>query len=246
LTLVLREPYGYSTEKERPPPKLTNRLKIAARIVIGLLALVGLLYVGTMFFVFVIAPHAMCQVQTQSTAISPDGFFLAKYEQLNCPKGSGDSKGSVVLGKASDPSRGTVVLSVPPTTNEVTMTWQGPRKLLLTVPQGTEPSNLNSDPYGGDVIVALRTSGQVSVDPAGRLPAERSVAFASLRRQEDFKRWLGEKGIPFVIEAVRGQEYVIWDERDTKQVLGWEHLNEEAAGASLLQQQNSYRFERQP
>ena len=207
-------------------------------MILWVFAGIGVVYVGAMAFLTVAGPRFICELQMRGTAVSPDGMYVARFEQLACPADAGRSGGTVLISKISEPKRGTQVLHVPLTTSDVALTWQGPRKLLISVPQGTSTSYLNSTPYGDDVVIALRTSREAAPAVSERLPSGRSVSFVSQRRQEDFKDWLGAQRIPFLLESVRGQEFVIWDEQDTEQVLRWERLGEESAGADLVQRVN--------
>jgi hypothetical protein len=130
----------------------------AFQVVLWIFAGIGLIYVCFVIVIEAVLPRVMCQGQMPSTVFSTDGLYFARFDRTICPAGAGESRGEVGVGKTTDPSRSSQVLRVPPTTNDVKMTWQGPRQLVLTVPDGTVASGLNPHPSDYDITVVLRTA----------------------------------------------------------------------------------------
>lgn len=77
-----------------------------------------------------------------------------------------------------------------------------------------------------------QAAGQVKLSIVGEpLPADRHIAFAPPERQEEFKSWLREQGIPFTTRVSRDREYVIWYEAHTDKVTSWEKFGPRAGAA---------------
>ena len=55
------------------------------------------------------------------------------------------------------------------------------------------------------------------------LPNGRNMHFDD-EHQDQFKKWLTERGIPFQIEVRDGSEFVVWAADDSARVTAWEHF----------------------
>jgi hypothetical protein len=205
-------------------------LRRVSQVALWVFAIIGLLYVIVTVFFMVVAPRFICSLEKQSAVNSPDGLFVAKFVQEVCPNGARKPNSEITLSKGSDPSRWVLLLRVATTTTDVSMTWTEPRKLLITVPEGTATSDFNANPTGpgGDsygIAVLLKGAAQPLARPGEQLPNGRNVSMDGEEMQR-FKQWLTESHIPYRTQFHDGREFVVWEQEDTARVIKFDHLSE--------------------
>jgi hypothetical protein len=205
-------------------------LRRVSQVALWVFASIGLLYVVVTVFFMAVAPRFICGVERQSAVNSPDGLFVAKFVQEVCPKGARKPNSEITLSKSSNPNSWILLLRVATTTTDVSMTWTEPRKLLITVPEGTVTSDFNPNPTGpgGDsygISVLLKGAAQPLTRPGEQLPNGRNVGMDGEEMQR-FKQWLTERRIPYRTQFHDGREFVIWDEENTAEVIKFDHLAE--------------------
>ena len=208
------------------------------KVLIAFAALAAFYLVATNLFVMV-APNFLCEVKKQIRLASPNGAYLATFQQVTCPPGRGDSRGHVEVATTEKPNHLIQVFNSSSPTVNVTMNWLETKHLVLDAPRSAPAPELNSNPYDRDVIVLLHLGPPLSQTEQSRLLTGRNIwiQFSELRSQ--FRNWLLQNQIAFFEESIDGRDLTLWSESDTERIVRWPRLAEEPAGAELVRKESS-------
>jgi len=102
-----------------------------AKIVVGILAAIGALYVGTMILWYIVDP---CTSQYLVTLESPDQERTAFIKLESCPDRPTTELSVYVLQRDSLDVQHRAVLSTNPSTTEIYLEWSADRSLVLRYP----------------------------------------------------------------------------------------------------------------
>ena len=102
-----------------------------AKIVVGILATIGALYVGTMIFAFIVDP---CDSQYLATLDSPDQERTATVTLRSCSDNPATELRVTVLNSDNRNLSHYAVLGENPATTEVYLEWSDSRALILHYP----------------------------------------------------------------------------------------------------------------
>jgi hypothetical protein len=125
-------------------------MKRILQALVGVFALIGVWHVAINIYGHFGLPA--CTGLAWSEAVSPDGRYVARYQNLRCDDSS-RSRATVGLGLAGENRSQTIMMSIKGTT-DVRLTWNGDRELLVHVPEAAVVEKFG--PYEGLPRVSVR------------------------------------------------------------------------------------------
>jgi hypothetical protein len=118
-------------------------MKRFLQVLVGVFALIGVAWVALSIYANVALPN--CLLLATSEATSPDGKYIADFEQTRCEDPT-RSRATVGMRLAADRKERIVWMDVKGTT-DVRLTWNGSRELLVVMPQSANVRKYG--PYDG-------------------------------------------------------------------------------------------------
>lgn len=118
-------------------------MKRLLQVFVCVLAVSGLGYTALGIYMSVALPK--CTYLASADVQSPDGKYFAVFEQTHCEDPS-RSRASVAMGRVQNPGEKIVWMNVRGT-NDVRLTWNGSRELMVVLPRGAIVNRYG--PYDG-------------------------------------------------------------------------------------------------
>ena len=125
-------------------------MKRFLQVVVGVFAAIGVAYTALVVYTNVAFPS--CTLLSSSEAVSPDGKYVAIFEQTRC-EDPARSQATVGMSLAANRQERIVWMKVKGTT-DVRLTWNGSRELFVVLPQSAVVERYG--PYDGWPRVAER------------------------------------------------------------------------------------------
>jgi hypothetical protein len=127
-------------------------MKRLLQAAVGVFATIGVVYTALVVYTNVALPS--CTLLSSSEAVSPDGKYVAIFEQTRC-EDPVRSQATVGMSLAANRRERIVWMKVKGTT-DVRLTWNGSRELFVVLPQSAVVERYG--PYDGWPRVAERRS----------------------------------------------------------------------------------------